>query len=125
MEQKKSAVKFTKVEETMLFPLYGRALYSMNPDNEYRDEDAERLLSMLEVNLEELKEKFDKVNQIGCSARAISIDETIKEYIQLHPQATVVNIGAGRYILEGEQLTSSIADTFDFFLYRDTLRCQV
>ena len=95
MEEKKSTNQFSQIEETMLFTLYGRALYSMNPDNGYKDEEAEQLLMLIDVNLEELKKEFGVVNQIGCAARASTIEVIIKEYIQSNPQATIVNIGAG------------------------------
>jgi len=95
MEEKKSTFTLTEVEETILFPLYGRALYSINPDNEYKDEEAEHLLSLLDVSVENLKKKVDETSQIGCAARSITLEVIIKEFIKSHPQATIVNIGAG------------------------------
>lgn len=89
------SMQFTRVQETMLFPLYGRALYSQNPDNDFKDEQAEDIFGKLGVDLDEIRKYVDETAQVGCVSRAHTIDLLLTKYLEIHPSATVVNIGAG------------------------------
>ncbi|NHI92612.1 MAG: class I SAM-dependent methyltransferase [Candidatus Lokiarchaeota archaeon] len=88
-------IKFTKVQESILFSVYARALYSINPNNKFKDVEAEHLISLLNVDIKDLENRFDEITQIGCATRAITVDYILKNFIESHPLATIINIGAG------------------------------
>ncbi|MHA1893761.1 MAG: class I SAM-dependent methyltransferase, partial [Candidatus Helarchaeota archaeon] len=88
-------MEFSSIQEAMLYPLFGRALYSLNNGNDFKDVEAERILQLLGLESSDLLDYVDDSAQIGCAARALSVDLFLKKYLKNHSNATVVNIGAG------------------------------
>jgi O-methyltransferase involved in polyketide biosynthesis len=92
MENLKDPLKFEIVQDTMFFPLYGRALYSQNPKYKFKDEQAEAIVNKLGVNLSEISNYYSELKQLGMAGRAETYDTLIKKYLKGFPNATVVNI---------------------------------
>ncbi len=84
------------VAETLLLPLYNRAMESQRPDAMIKDEKAVELVAQGRLD-------FSPVRQLGITEmpRAIriiltrEIDRYAREYLARNPQAVVVHIGCG------------------------------
>lgn len=81
------------VTETMLQSFYARALYSENKKNNFKDEKAEEIVSLIDYDFSEAKK--DITMNSGVIARSIVLDEIVSEYIQKYPDCTVVNVACG------------------------------
>ncbi|MHC1591219.1 MAG: class I SAM-dependent methyltransferase, partial [Candidatus Helarchaeales archaeon] len=85
-----------KEQEIMVFyTLVARARFSKEMNNDFKDELAEVIVEKLGINLDETELASEEAVQLGCVARAMTIDTMIKEFLMKHPRATIVNIGAG------------------------------
>ncbi len=84
------------VSETLLIPLYNRAMESQRPDAMMKDEKAVALVTQMSYD-------FDRVRQIPMTEllkvmRIIftrEMDRYARDFLSRHPQAVVVHIGCG------------------------------
>ena len=83
------------VQETMLIPLWGRATYSHQYPDLLTDPQAEEIVAQLDYDCDAVFRAFGEADGISYLVRARRFDESITAYIADHPQATVVNLGAG------------------------------
>lgn len=83
----------TGVSETLLIPLYARALESKKTNHEFYDETAVKIVDSLDYDFE----KFSKSNMNiwGCISRTIIFDNQVSNYIKKHPNCSVVNMACG------------------------------
>ena len=93
MEQKIGIKKGT-VEETLLLPLWGRAVETGKENPRLIDRDAIEIISQLDYDFTAM-EKTQSMSQHGWIARALHIDRMVLGFIRKHPEGTVVNIGCG------------------------------
>lgn len=90
-------MNFNAVSETLLIPLYYRALESMRAERGKRvilhDKYAQDLVARIPYDYA----KFDKakMSKIGCIVRARYFDECVKRFIESHKNAVVINAGCG------------------------------
>lgn len=90
MEQKE---KIGGVAETMLQTLYARAKESKKPNHKIYDAKAIEIVERINYDFE-MADK-DIVMSSGVVARTIVLDRMVKNYVQEHPNATVINIACG------------------------------
>jgi O-methyltransferase involved in polyketide biosynthesis len=83
------------VQETMLIPLWGRATFSHLYPELLTDPRAEEIITRLDYDFGAFASALGEYGGIGYLVRARRFDESITSYITKHPQATVVNLGAG------------------------------
>jgi O-methyltransferase involved in polyketide biosynthesis len=85
--------KLTGVPETLLIPLWARAYETALPKPIIRDEKAVEMVARIDYDFS----KFEKVwmSQVGVAIRAEILDEGASAFIAAHPDALVVNLGAG------------------------------
>ena len=84
------------VSETLLLPLYNRAIESQRPDAIIRDEKAVELVTQMRLD-------FSRVRQVRMSELPMAIriiftrefDRYARDFLARHPQAVVVHIGCG------------------------------
>ena len=79
------------VPETMLWPLYHRAMESQRPDGLLRDPESLRIMQALD---------YDFAGHFGVSggslaARAAAIDQALRDWLRDHPEGQVVSLGEG------------------------------
>ncbi|MCG8569956.1 MAG: class I SAM-dependent methyltransferase [Spirochaetes bacterium] len=93
MEQK---IKFHKgnVQETLLLPLWGRAVETQKENPRLIDKKAVEIINRLDYDFSTM-DKTQSLSLHGWIARSLHIDRTILEFIKKHPEGTVVNIGCG------------------------------
>ena len=83
------------VQGTMLLPLWGRAEYSQKYPETLNDKTAVEIINKFDFDFSPIREKFGEFGGLCYIIRARKIDDTIRSFIQKHPKATIVNIGAG------------------------------
>lgn len=92
--REKINVKLGSVQKTLLFPLWGRAMETQKTKPLLKDYKAVEIIEKIDYDFTTI-DNLDEVSQLGWIARCIHIDRTIREFIEKHPRATVVNIGCG------------------------------
>lgn len=92
----KEKIDLSAVSETMLVPLYARAIESKKENPEFIDQTAIKVMDSLDYNFKKrFKTSTNKMNFWGCSARTVILDNLTKEYIKENPDATIINIACG------------------------------
>ncbi len=80
------------VETTALIPVAIKANETMRKNPRVRDEMAVKIVEQLKVNTED----FDKfMSHEGVIARTVMLDRMVKAFLEQHPDAVIVNLGAG------------------------------
>ncbi|NPU92682.1 MAG: class I SAM-dependent methyltransferase [Gammaproteobacteria bacterium] len=93
LTEKLSTDKLIGVPETMLIPLFARAVETPRPDAICRDPKAVELVSRIDYDFS----KFDPGNAtaLGIAIRTQIFDDMARAYIEQHPECVVINIAAG------------------------------
>ncbi|MFD4529465.1 class I SAM-dependent methyltransferase [Streptomyces sp. NPDC058470] len=100
------------VQETLLIPLYGRAVENRNPDPALRDPRAEDIVASLDYDFA----RFDNLpSLIGTVLRTSLFDRWAADLLTAHPTGTVVEIGVGLNTCH-ERLDNGQARWFDLDL---------
>ena len=81
------------VEKTMLLTLFAKAKHSQEKNHKFYDSKAIEVISKIDYDFS-IAEK-DKFMQLGTIARTIVLDEMVGDYINSHPECTIVNIASG------------------------------
>jgi O-methyltransferase involved in polyketide biosynthesis len=93
MEKNKvQKISLTEEKETLLITLYAKALDYRSKKSILNDSIADKLVNKIEYD-------FEKVNSIANGniivVRARQIDEWLKEFLNINPNALVLNLGCG------------------------------
>lgn len=89
-------INLTGVNETMLVPLYARAIESQKDKPEFIDKTAIKVMDNIDYNFKKrFKTSTNKMNFWGCSARTVILDQETKKYITQNPHATIINLACG------------------------------
>jgi O-methyltransferase involved in polyketide biosynthesis len=88
----RTAPQLGDVQETLLIPLYGRAVETKKKRPLLKDPKAVEIVDSLEYDFR----RFDRGRTlIGSVLRTAMYDEWVREFIEQHPTGTVIEIGAG------------------------------
>ncbi|MFC7885720.1 class I SAM-dependent methyltransferase [Streptomyces sp. NPDC057376] len=80
------------VQETLLIPLYARAVETRKEHALLRDPRAEEIVASIDYDFG----RFDGLpSLVGALLRTLLFDRWVAEFLTAHPQATVVEIGTG------------------------------
>ena len=93
MTDKISPATVSALSETMLIPLWAKAVEQQQPQPLLKDAEAPRMLAMIDYDFDRFKGA--RMSQPGCCGRAALIDEEVQAFIRQHPDAVVAQIGAG------------------------------
>lgn len=88
----KQKINLSGVNETMLVPVYARALESKKKKPCFYDETAINVVDSLDYDF---SKHGNKMNMWGCAARTIIFDREASAYIKKHPHCSVINIACG------------------------------
>jgi O-methyltransferase involved in polyketide biosynthesis len=89
------------VNRTLLLPLWARARESQQQNAILIDHQAKQIVDNLSQRetykniFDEMDKDFDQYYQVSQLIRAKCLDDEIKEFLELHPSGTIVNLGAG------------------------------
>lgn len=86
------AVSPGTVQETLLIPLYGRAVENRKPEPALRDPRAEEIVAAIDYDFA----RFDGLpSLVGSVLRTALFDHWVSEFLTGSPEGTVVELGAG------------------------------
>ncbi len=88
-------IKLGSIQETLLLPLWGRAIETKKKKPLLIDEKAVSIINSIPYNFTTIAKNINKLVQYGWIARSIYFDKKIKSFIELFPEAAIVNIGCG------------------------------
>ena len=90
-----SEIKLGSVQKTLLLPLWGRAIETQKEKPLLIDNKAVSIVNNIPYNFTVISDNISKFVQFGWIARSIYFDKEIKAFIDVYPDATIVNIGCG------------------------------
>lgn len=90
---KESTAKLTGAAETLTITLYARSVETLRQDAILKDEKAVEIAEKLDYDFEKYSQGW--ASQLGCVIRAKVYDRAVSNFLQTHPTAIVVNLGAG------------------------------
>ncbi len=95
----KYIIEKNTVQETLVIPLYGRKMCSELYPNLYRDDAALRLMSEVDYDFSTLAKKSGSLMQrfgfLEVAMRQNDLAFEVRDYLKMHPNAAVVNLGCG------------------------------
>jgi O-methyltransferase involved in polyketide biosynthesis len=112
------------VSETLLVPLHYRVAESRSPTSTFKDETAERFYDSIAYDWSPFQ--GDRLQRPGMVARTHILDREVGAFIDAHPEALVVNLGAGLdtrfYRLDNAKVTWIEIDLPKVIAFREKLR---
>lgn len=93
MRLQESTAELKGIAETLMITLYARAIETQRPDPILNDRKAVEIAESLDYDFS----KYEKgwASQLGCVIRARKYDHIIQNFLETHPSAGIVNLGAG------------------------------
>jgi len=88
----KQSVSLGTVPETLLVPLYARAVESRRKHPILDDSRAVEMVESIDWDFQRFNQRL---RVIGCTLRTAMFDELVKDFLRTHPEGTVVEIGCG------------------------------
>ena len=92
-------IEKNSIQETLVIPLYGRALCSRKFPHLFADQTAAELLERIDYDFSALERKSDSLMQIfgalEVAMRQGDLAFEVRDYLSTHPKAAVVNLGCG------------------------------
>jgi O-methyltransferase involved in polyketide biosynthesis len=88
-------IQLGSIQETLLLPLWGRAIETQKQEPLLIDKKAVSIINNIPYDFSVISENINKFVQFGWIARSNYFDKKIKTFIELYPEATIVNIGCG------------------------------
>lgn len=89
----KTKINLGIVQETLLITLWARAKEQQQTDPIIQDPKSVEILNAIDYDFSKFVNS--KNSQIGCCLRGMVLDNWVRDYLQLYPQGTVIEIGAG------------------------------
>lgn len=95
----KYKIEKNTVQETLILPLYSRKLCTELSPNLYRDETAVSLINEIDYDFSEAEKNSHSLMQrfgsLEVAMRQNDLVFEVKDYLKIHPNAAVVNLGCG------------------------------
>lgn len=92
-------IERNSVQETLIIPLYGRALCTRRFPGLFSDSLAEELLERIDYDFSQLEHRSESVMQVfgalEVAMRQSDLAWEVRDYLARHPRAAVVNLGCG------------------------------
>ena len=92
-------IQKNSIQETLVIPLYGRALCSRKFPQLFADQTASELLERIDYDFSALERKSDSLMQIfgalEVAMRQNDLTWEVRDYLNAHPRAAVINLGCG------------------------------
>jgi O-methyltransferase involved in polyketide biosynthesis len=85
--------KLRGLPETMLIPLWAKAVESDNLDPIIKDDKALEIIAGLDYDFSKFKKAW--LSQLGVCIRTMLLDRATLDFLERKPGATVINLGAG------------------------------
>lgn len=89
----KQRVELSRVQETLLMPLWARACQSRARFGLLRDWKAVEIADAIDYDFRKFNGSLQ--TQIGCVLRTMQLDAWVDDFLARHPAGTVIDVGAG------------------------------
>jgi O-methyltransferase involved in polyketide biosynthesis len=89
----KEKILLTEEQETLLVPLYSKAVESQRPNPIFVDGKAQEILEQVEYDFAKLK--VPRKTAVTLCIRAKKIDAYTREFLASHPRSVVIHLGCG------------------------------
>ena len=95
----KYKIEKNTVQETLILPLYSRKLCTELYPNLYRDETAVSLINEIDYDFSEAEKNsrglMQRFGSLEVAMRQNDLAFEVRDYLKVHPNAAVVNLGCG------------------------------
>lgn len=91
--QRQPTDQLTGVAETLMITLYARAVETQRDDSLFQDPKAVEISQNTDYNFEKYAKGWS--SQLGVVIRVKEYDRIVKNFIETHPEAIVINLGCG------------------------------
>ena len=92
-------IEKNSIQETLVIPLYGRALCTRKFSQLFADQTAAELLEQIDYDFSALEQRSGGLLQtfgaLEVAMRQSDLAFEVREYLRAHPRAAVVNLGCG------------------------------
>ena len=92
-------IEKNSIQETLVIPLYGRALCTRKFPQLFADQTAAELLEQIDYDVSALEQRSGGLLQtfgaLEVAMRQSDLAFEVREYLRAHPRAAVVNLGCG------------------------------
>lgn len=93
MNAKISPRNMSGLSSTLLITLWAKAVEHDRPDALLKDAEAVRMMQAIDYDFDRFSAA--RLSQAGCCGRAALIDDETRRFIRLHPDAVIIQLGAG------------------------------
>jgi O-methyltransferase involved in polyketide biosynthesis len=115
MMSEKLKVNLGNVQKTLLLPLWGRAVETQKKNPLLVDQTAVEIINRIDYDFSIITKNLSEISQLGWIGRSLSFDKIIKDFIEKHPKAAIVNIGCG-FDTTFERIDNGTIEWFDLDL---------
>ncbi len=91
----KVKIELGNIQKTLLLPLWGRAEETQKKEPLLVDITAVEFVGKIDCDFSAMSKDLSPVSLYGWIRRSLLIDKVIKQFLEKHPKATIVNIGCG------------------------------
>jgi O-methyltransferase involved in polyketide biosynthesis len=91
----KNEINLGSVQETLLLPLWGRAIETQKQKPLLVDSKAVFIINSIPYDFTTISKNIMNLSRLSWIARSIYFDKKIKDFTNLFPEASIVNIGCG------------------------------
>jgi O-methyltransferase involved in polyketide biosynthesis len=91
----KMKIELGNIQRTLLLPLWGRAVETQKKEPLLVDKTAVEIVEQIACDFSAISKDLSVISLLGWIRRSLLIDKAIKQFIEKHPKATIVNIGCG------------------------------
>jgi O-methyltransferase involved in polyketide biosynthesis len=103
----RQSIQLGQVQESLLVPLYGRALDALGKHPILNDRKAVEMVEAIDWDFR----RFGQRRRIAaCTLRSARFDEWVKDFLRRHPEGTVVEIGPGPYCFVAETVFAYLTE---------------
>jgi len=95
MNDDSNQLQLGSIQETLLLPLWGRAIETQKQKPLLIDNKAVSIINSILYDFTVISENINALTRISWIARSIYFDQKIKAFIDVFPEATIINIGCG------------------------------
>jgi O-methyltransferase involved in polyketide biosynthesis len=91
----KLKIELKEIQETLLLPLWGRAVESQKENPRLTDRKAVEIIEQIDYDFSRITQNISWITQLAWVARSLHMDNAIQNFIGRVPEAVIVNIGCG------------------------------
>jgi O-methyltransferase involved in polyketide biosynthesis len=91
----KIKIQLGKVQETLLLPLWGRAVETQKKSPRLIDYKALEIIETIDYDFSIISKNINPLVQYAWVARCHHFDGIIRKFLESHPSGTIMNIGCG------------------------------